>query len=90
MVALASSRSRSTTRAGPTRADSGLAQDDAAADAVKQRHPEFTLEVGDRLRQRWLGHHQMLRGAAETVVIDHREEEFQLPDVHRRTSRLRR
>ena len=65
-------------------------QDDAAADAVKQRHPEFTLEGGDRLRQRRLGDHQMLGGAAEAVVVDHREEELQLPDVHRRASRLRR
>jgi hypothetical protein len=55
---------------------------------VKQRHPEFTLEGGDPLRQRWLGHHQMLRGPAEPVVVDHRQEEFELPDVHRRTSRL--
>ena len=62
----------------------GLTQDDAAADAVKQRHPEFTFEGGDRLRQRGLGDQQMLGGAAEAVVIDHGKEEFQLPDVHRR------
>ena len=73
----------------PDQGRSGLAEDDAAADPVKQRHPEFTFEGGDRLRQRRLGHHQMLRGAAEPVVVDDRQEELQLPDVHRRTSRLR-
>ena len=72
----------------PDQGGAGFAEDDAATDPVKQRHAEFTFEGGDRLRQRRLGHHQMLRGAAEPVVVGHRQEEFELPDVHRRTSHL--
>ena len=35
----------------PDQCGTGFAEDDAAADAVKQRHPEFALEAGDCLRQ---------------------------------------
>ena len=34
------------------------------------------LEGGDRLRQRGLGDHQMLRGLAESAIVDDGEEEF--------------
>ena len=38
----------------------GVGGDDAAADAVEQRHSEFAFESGDRLGQRWLGDLQVL------------------------------
>jgi hypothetical protein len=51
----------------------------AAPDTMKQRHAQFPLEPGDRLRQRRLGNHQLVGGPAETAVIDDGQEELQLP-----------
>ena len=60
----------------------GVGGDDAAADAVEQRHPEFAFESGDRLGQRWLGDLQVVGGPAEAAVVDDRDEVLQLPGVH--------
>jgi hypothetical protein len=64
----------------------GVAEHDAAADPVEQRHTELALERPDRLGQRRLRDVELLRSAAEVHGLDDGEEIGQLPDVHRATS----
>ena len=61
----------------------GIAEDDAAADAVKQRHAQFAFECGDGPGQRRLSNAELLGGCAEFLGIDNGEEIFELASVHR-------
>ena len=76
--------SRSTTLAGPTSDLPASLSTTPAADPVKQRHAQLAFEGGDGLRQRGLGDYQLVRGLAESAVVDDREEERQLSDIHSR------
>ena len=68
------------------RFDQGLAgrgQHDPTADAVEQRGAELGLELTDRLRDRGLGDVLGLGGAGHPPVVDHGQEQAELPEIHR-------
>ena len=55
---------------------------DAAARALEQRRAQLVLEPADLVRERRLGHVQLLRGAREVPVPGHRLDASQLPELH--------
>ena len=59
-----------------------LAEHRPPPDPVEERHAQLLLEGGDGLRERWLGDEQVLRGAAEPVVVNHGQKILQLSGVH--------
>ena len=61
----------------------GIAEDDAATDAMKQDDAEFAFECGDGLGQRRFSDVELLGGRAEFLGIDNGEEVFELARVHR-------
>ena len=69
--------------AGSTSASPAAVSDDPAAHAVEQRRAELGLELADRLRHRGLRHVLGFRGPGHAAVVDHREEQAELPQIHR-------
>ena len=64
----------------------------AAARAFEERDAQLLLEPSDLVRQRRLGHVELLGGAREVAVPRHRLHTAQLPELHandRRTRSLR-
>src|SRR5690606_40110231 len=61
----------------------GLGERDAAPHPPEEHHAEFVLELADRLGHRWLSDSECGRGAREAAVIDHADDEFDLPKIHR-------
>jgi hypothetical protein len=62
---------------------SGLGRHDSAARPQQQVHAELLLELGDRLRERRLRHVEPLGGATEVLLLHHREEVAQMPQLDR-------
>ena len=60
----------------------GIGERDAAADSTEQLHTQVALETGHRLGQRRLRYVELLGGAAETFVVDDREEVAEYAGIH--------
>jgi hypothetical protein len=59
-----------------------LGGDQAASDSLKQRESDALLGVSDELAHRRLADAEQSRGPADRAGLQHRVEDFKMPQVH--------